>query len=168
MARRRARAVARGAHGCRSRGRRLSLRLRIAAVGRLRDPAWRALLDGYASRLQRYARFEEIELRDDAETEARFARLLSQGAHGVALDVGGEPWTSARLARFVEERERTASVPVVFCIGGSHGLPAAVIRRCALRLSLSSMTLSHALARLVLFEQLYRAFTIVRGEPYAH
>ena len=86
----------------------------------------------------------------------------------MALEVDGQAWSSERLARFVAERERQASVPVAFLVGGSYGLPPAVSKTAAVRLSLSAMTLPHRLARLVLFEQVYRAFTILRGEPYSH
>jgi 23S rRNA (pseudouridine1915-N3)-methyltransferase len=83
----------------------------------------------------------------------------------VALLRDGQGWTSAELARRLDEWQ-IAARPVTFVIGGSHGLAAALIERAERRWSLGPVTLPHELARVVVLEQLYRAFTILRGEPY--
>jgi 23S rRNA (pseudouridine1915-N3)-methyltransferase len=83
----------------------------------------------------------------------------------VALAREGREWTSAELARRVDEW-RLAARPVTFLVGGSRGLAAGLLERANARWSLGPLTLPHELARVVVLEQLYRAFTILRGEPY--
>lgn len=135
----------------------------VIAVGRLREPAARALAGEYLSRLRRYVRAEEVEVKDDAGLE----RAIPQDATIIALEVGGQSFGSEAFARRLEGWGSTGKGRVAFLIGGAEGLPSALSQRAHLRLSLSSLTLPHRLARIVLLEQLYRAMTILRGEPYA-
>ena len=146
----------------------------ILAVGRLR-PALREAADDYLRRLTRYAGVREVEVREasreptvPAQREAEAARLTERtpaGSRVVALAREGKGWTSAELARRMDEW-RLAARPVTFVLGGSHGLAAGLQQRADARWSLGSLTLPHELARVVVLEQLYRAFTILRGEPY--
>ncbi|MFL5518537.1 MAG: 23S rRNA (pseudouridine(1915)-N(3))-methyltransferase RlmH [Gemmatimonadales bacterium] len=146
----------------------------ILAVGRLR-PAMREAADDYLRRLRRYAAVREIEVREasreptvPAQREAEAVRLAERtpaGSRLVALAREGKPWTSAELARGVDEW-RLAARPVTFVLGGSHGLAPGLLQRTNVRWSLGPLTLPHELARVVVLEQLYRAFTILRGEPY--
>jgi 23S rRNA (pseudouridine1915-N3)-methyltransferase len=96
---------------------------------------------------------------------ARLLARLPAGAEVVALTRAGESWTSLRLARLLAA-PATGRAGVAFLIGGAHGLGASVLRRADRRMRLSSLTLPHDAARLVLAEQIYRAGTILRGEPY--
>ena len=132
----------------------------LLAVGRLR-PYYREACDDYAARLGRHVRLAEVEVRDDARLSAR----IPGGATLVCLAREGTGWTSAALAAQVDSW-RLAARPVAFAIGGSTGLEEAVLARAAHRWSLGPLTLPHELARVVVLEQLYRAFTILRGEPY--
>jgi 23S rRNA (pseudouridine1915-N3)-methyltransferase len=145
------------------------LRVSIIAVGKIKQAGMRAEIDDYLGRIRRYATCEEIELKDgsDAELQPRFERALPKRARTVALEVDGKTVTSRGLADLVQRAELDAT-PLAFLIGGSYGLPKAVSKAANLQLSLSAMTLPHRLARLVLAEQIYRAFTILRGEPYSH
>ncbi|HEY8432142.1 MAG TPA: 23S rRNA (pseudouridine(1915)-N(3))-methyltransferase RlmH [Sandaracinaceae bacterium] len=146
------------------------MRIAICAVGKIKERALRSVLDDYLARIRRYARLEEIELKDAGaeQLEERFAKAIDPRGRTVALEVDGESWSSTRLARWIGECE-LASVPsITFLIGGAYGLPEQVSRAADVRLSLSAMTLPHRLARVVLAEQIYRAYTILRGEPYAH
>ncbi|MNJ67349.1 Ribosomal RNA large subunit methyltransferase H [compost metagenome] len=96
-------------------------------------------------------------------------RVLAQvksDAHVIALDVGGELWSSEELAACVDRLGTYGTSHVVFVIGGSHGLADGVLSRAQQRLSFGRMTLPHQLMRLVLVEQIYRAVKINRGEPY--
>ena len=145
----------------------------VLAVGKLR-PAFRSAADEYLRRLGRYARVSETELREPRaanpdEVRGREAAALRErvpaGATVVALARGGTPWSSEELARRLrgwQERGR----PLVLAIGGSHGLSADFLADATERWSLGPGTLPHELARVVALEQLYRAFTILRGEPY--
>jgi len=146
----------------------------ILAVGRLR-PAMREAADDYLRRLTRYAGAREVEVREasrepsvPAQQEAEAVRLTERtppGSRVVALAREGQGWTSAELSRRIDEW-RLAARPVTFVLGGSHGLAPRLLRRADARWSLGPLTLPHELARVVVLEQLYRAFTILRGEPY--
>jgi 23S rRNA (pseudouridine1915-N3)-methyltransferase len=142
----------------------------VIAVGKIKERGERAWIDDYAKRIGRYASYHELELKDgnEAEVEERFRKALPARATVVALEVEGKAWSSAELARFVGQCEDGAVQNLVFLIGGAYGLPASTSRAAQLRLSLSALTLPHRLARLLLVEQIYRAFTILRGEPYSH
>lgn len=130
----------------------------------------RAVLDDYLGRISRYAKLEEIEIKDGPvdQVRARFERALDPRGKTLALEVEGQAWSSHRLADLVGECELTSVPSVTFLIGGSYGLPPELSRAADVQLSLSKMTLPHRLARVVLAEQIYRAFTILRGEPYSH
>jgi 23S rRNA (pseudouridine1915-N3)-methyltransferase len=148
--------------------------LALLAVGRLR-PFYREACDEYARRLGRYVRFLEIEVREasrapsvEAQRQQEAERLsakLPRGGAVVALTRSGTPWSSDELAREIE-RWRLAARPVALVIGGSHGLAPELLRRSGARWSLGPLTLPHELARVVVLEQLYRGFTILKGEPY--
>jgi 23S rRNA (pseudouridine1915-N3)-methyltransferase len=150
------------------------MELVILGVGRLR-PAYRQACDDYLRRLGRYGKVREVEIREasraptvDAQREEEAARLLERVAAGatvVALDRQGSSWTSEELARRLEGWS-VAARPLALVIGGSHGLATRLLSSAAVRWSLGPLTLPHELARVVLVEQLYRAFTIIRGERY--
>lgn len=145
------------------------LRVSIVAVGKIKQAGLRAELDDYLGRIRRYATLEEIEVKDgaDAELQPRFERALPKRARVIALEVEGRALTSRGLADVVQRAELDAT-PLAFLIGGAYGLPKTVSKAADMQLSLSAMTLPHRLARVVLAEQIYRAFTILRGEPYSH
>jgi 23S rRNA (pseudouridine1915-N3)-methyltransferase len=137
------------------------MRYRVVAVGRVKDAALRAACDEYLGRLRRYAKVEEQEVKD----EARVLGAIPDGSRLVALSRRGEGWTSTALAEQTARWELEAR-DVVFAIGGADALPAAVLARAERVWSLSPLTLPHELARVIVYEQLYRAHTIRRGEPY--
>ena len=146
------------------------MKIQFVAVGKIKERGLREAIDDYAKRIRHYAQFEEIELKDERETDliARFERALPDRGRVVALEVDGKAWSSAALAKFVGQCESGNVQTVSWLIGGSYGLPTSISARAHVRLSLSAMTFPHRIARLVLAEQVYRAFTILRGEPYAH
>lgn len=113
--------------------------------------------------MRRWVRADEIEVKNDAA----LPRALPADALVVALEVGGERISSEDFARRLEQWGSRGKGHVAFVIGGAEGIPAALSGGAAVRLSLSSMTLPHRLARVVLLEQLYRGLSILKGEPYA-
>lgn len=151
------------------------MRLRILAVGRDRSGLFQPAVEEYARRISRHARLEIVEVPEarkyagtararEEEGESLLARI-SERERVVALDERGTEPTSPELARRLAAwLEGGRDVALV--VGGADGLSEAVLRRADERLSLSRLTLAHRLARLVLAEQLYRAFAILRGEPY--
>lgn len=152
------------------------MKVTLVAVGRVRGPLAEAVA-GYERRAGHYWKFEAVEVdsgaggRDDAETVmvAEAERLLGRipdAAEVIALTRDAKAWSSSRLAAHLGDRALHGLGDVVFVIGGAFGLHPRVLARANRRLSLSAMTLPHEMARLVLAEQLYRAGTILRNEPY--
>lgn len=151
--------------------------IHIIAVGRLREPHWQQAAEAYAKRLQRgYDLVTSIIKDGDASLSARdrsavegdrILQTLKGNLMPVCLDERGEAMTSVRFAEFLRQSFDTARTPC-FIIGGAYGLSDAVRERAAKLMSLGPMTLPHELARVVLFEQLYRADAIMHGRPYHH
>lgn len=153
------------------------MRVKTVSVGKLRGDL-AAPVEGYESRVARYLAFEAAVVREAkyrgtgdeervrAEEGERLLQRLPTGWELIALHRKGEAWTSARLAGHLQESAIRAAPGSCFAIGGAYGLSPEVLARADHRLSLSAFTLPHDLARLVLAEQLYRAGTIIRGEPY--
>jgi 23S rRNA (pseudouridine1915-N3)-methyltransferase len=123
-----------------------------------------AICDEYLTRTRRHLPVEIVEVEDDAT----LARRLPTRGEIIALEPGGDSWTTEELAKHVEKQMVHGTPQVAFLIGGALGLPKDVVKKATRRLSLSNLTLPHRLARVVLCEQLYRAMTIIRGEPYHH
>jgi 23S rRNA (pseudouridine1915-N3)-methyltransferase len=147
------------------------LRIRLIAVGKVKDRGLRAAVDDYLGRIKRYAKVKEVELKDGSpeDVSKRFRKAIPDDrARVVALEVRGKSWSSQRLAQFVGETQNRGVQTLCFLIGGADGLPPAISKEADVQLSLSAMTLPHRLARLFLAEQVYRAFTILRNEPYDH
>jgi 23S rRNA (pseudouridine1915-N3)-methyltransferase len=132
--------------------------IQVLAVGRLKEDFWTAAEAEYRKRLRRYADVKVTEVRDDA---ALVAALPAKGSV-IALDERGDVVTSEALAHEILAK----IAQPVFVVGGAEGLPDEVRRRAARLIAFGRITLPHRLARIVLLEQIYRAFTILRGEPY--
>lgn len=140
-----------------------ALKLRVLAVGKLRDAGLRALCDDYRSRLRRHVSVEEHEARDDRALE----KTITRAGWVVVLDPHGSEVTSTEFAHRVRDWLELGKPEIDFVIGGAEGVPRPVLLRADAKLSLSRLTLPHRLARVLLFEQLYRAFAILKNEPYA-
>ncbi|MDR0406204.1 MAG: 23S rRNA (pseudouridine(1915)-N(3))-methyltransferase RlmH [Clostridiales bacterium] len=145
--------------------------LGIVAVGKLRDGYAKNAVSDYAKRLSRYCAFQIAEVRDfpdDQNSTAREAALILPKIKGICvpLCVEGEQLTSEALAEFLRRHAVEGGSRVTFVIGGSLGLDEKIKSAGRLRLSLSKMTFPHQLARVLLTEQLYRAFKIISGENY--
>jgi len=152
------------------------MKVTVVAIGRPRRPVADAI-EEYEARARRYWSLDIVEVRAVKGTDSDVAavrraeskRLLERvpaGSEVVLLTRLGERWSSADLARYLEELALRGRPGAAFLIGGAAGVDEAELGRVDRRLSLSGMTLPHEIARLVLAEQLYRAGTILRGEPY--
>jgi 23S rRNA (pseudouridine1915-N3)-methyltransferase len=149
--------------------------IRIVVVGRPRGPLAEAALE-YERRIGRVLRLEVIEVREEPLQHGTTAEVLERerrriephlvGWPVVALDRGGRQLSSEALAADLRRREEEAPQRTAFLIGGSAGLAPELVGTASASLSLGAGTLPHQLARVVLAEQLYRATTILRGEPY--
>ena len=149
------------------------MRVIVAAVGKVRDANLAAAIEGYQARARRYWPMDLAEVREERGTPAvvraaecrRLLDSIPKGAQLVACDVTGKQFSSEEFAAWLQtQRERARDV--CFVLGGAFGLTDEVRTKASLLLSLGRMTLPHEMARLVLMEQVYRAGTIVRGEPY--
>ncbi|MCE2902638.1 MAG: 23S rRNA (pseudouridine(1915)-N(3))-methyltransferase RlmH [Gemmatimonas sp.] len=152
------------------------MRVALVVIGRPRHAGLAEAIRDYETRAARYWPLEVFEVKEesgrglpaDLVREREGERLLERVAADAQLvlcDPGGTVMESTQFAAWLQE-QRDRARPVTFMIGGAHGLGAVVRPRAERRLSLAPWTLPHELARLVLAEQLYRAGTIVRGEPY--
>ncbi len=151
------------------------MRLRLVWIGKTRNEHIRALVDDYLGRLARFTRCEVMELRESAnkderavlaEESKRIADALRPDVLTVLLDVAGREWSSPELAAEVERWQVRGLKEIAFIIGGHLGVGPELKARADVRWSLSRLTLTHELARVLLVEQLYRAYTITRGLPY--
>ncbi len=153
------------------------MKIVTVVVGKARGPVADAIAE-YEKRAGRYISFEAVEVKEEAFRKAGDAarvrdeegkRLLARvppGVEIVALHETGRQWTSQQLADYLQNLAVRGSPGAAFIIGGAYGLSDEILARARHQLSLSAFTLPHELARLVLAEQLYRAGTIARGEPY--
>ena len=143
------------------------MKLKVAWIGKTKEAAIQSLTAEYLKRLTRYAEAEGLELRD----EAALLQFASGKSHGkqrhtlILLDSRGRQMTSEELAGFLREQIDRAA-PVVFAVGAADGFSQEARGSANTVLSFGKMTLAHELARVVLLEQLYRAFTILQGHPY--
>lgn len=144
------------------------MRFRFVWVGKTKDKNWRALQEDYCERLSHFVKFEIVELKDaDKETEGKLIlEKLNQSQFVCLLDVKGRSVSSHGLATEIEKWQNRGLKEVIFIIGGAEGVASEVVERANNSLSLSFLTFTHEMARVVLLEQLYRAFTIIKGFPY--
>ncbi|AZV45619.1 23S rRNA (pseudouridine(1915)-N(3))-methyltransferase RlmH [Peribacillus asahii] len=157
------------------------MNITIVTVGKLKEKYLKQGIDEYLKRLTAYAKVDIIELPDEKAPETlsdvemlqikekegeRILSKINPDAHVIALAIEGKMKTSEELADTIEKLGTYGKSKVAFIIGGSLGLSAAVMKRADEALSFSKMTFPHQLMRLILVEQVYRAFRIMRGEPY--
>ena len=145
------------------------MKIKIAWVGKTKEPAIQSLTDEYLKRISRFAPVEGVAVRD----EAALLDLCGRGTHKNAvkvtlclMDSRGKEFSSEQFAKFVGDYQDVNPLPIVFAIGGADGFTDATRRTAQRIISLGKMTLAHGLARVVLLEQVYRAFTILKGHPY--
>lgn len=144
------------------------MKFRFLWVGKTKDKNWRALEDEYYARLSHFVRCETSELKDSGrEIEGKLITdKLNPSTFVCLLDVRGRAATSHDLAQTIENWQNRGLKEITFVIGGAEGVASRVVERADYSLSLSFLTFTHEMARVVLLEQLYRAFTIIKGFPY--
>lgn len=150
--------------------------LQIIACGQLKERYLRDGIAEYVKRLGRYVDTEIMEVADAPDTGALAVQLAKEGdlilakipakTFVIALEIEGKMVDSEQFAAVIERGLEQGGASLTFVIGGSRGLDRRVLARADLRLSFSQMTFPHQLMRLILLEQIYRAFRILRGEPY--
>jgi 23S rRNA (pseudouridine1915-N3)-methyltransferase len=156
------------------------LKIVFLSVGTLKKDYIKEGFADFVSRIKRYLKVEEVEVKEGLGTSsaplkdvqrkeaARLLEKLKQGDLVYALVIEGKALSTKEFAGVVERSLSSAAKRLVFITGGSYGLHDSVLERADREFSLSALTLPHELARLVIAEQVYRAFTIIKGEPYSH
>ncbi|RAL25450.1 hypothetical protein DL240_04360 [Lujinxingia litoralis] len=153
------------------------MKISVVAVGKMREGRLGELAREYRERLAHHLPVEDIEVREArvsghdvagalAEEAEAMRKVTPEGALTIAMMEGGKQIDSHQLAEWMDEWMVSGQRHVVFYIGSAHGLDRPLCRESQRRLSLSKMTFPHEMARMMLWEQLYRAMTIIRGEPY--
>ena len=148
------------------------MKFRFVWVGKTKDKNWRALQVEYLQRLSHFVRIETIEIKDSQTSDAkeyeskRILEKVNQSNFVCVLDVKGRSISSPELAEKIQNWQNRGLKEIAFVIGGAEGVTSEVVEKADFSLSLSSFTLTHEAARVVLIEQLYRAYTIIKGFPY--
>jgi len=161
------------------------LKIKIAWIGKTKEPALQALTEDYLQRISRYVAVEGIALRDEAALLEISGRALSarssagnsssakhrKAAGGVKstlvlMDARGKEFSSEQFAQFLGDYQDRNPLPLLFAVGAANGFSEETRAAAQFTISLGKMTLAHELARVVLLEQVYRAFTIRKGHPY--
>ncbi|MGI8917419.1 MAG: 23S rRNA (pseudouridine(1915)-N(3))-methyltransferase RlmH [Pyrinomonadaceae bacterium] len=151
------------------------MRLRLIWTGKTRDARLRELQLDYEKRLSHFARCEIVEIRESASAgitagidrdSKSISDRLSNGSVTVLLDPEGSSWSSPELAAQIQRWENQGTKEVAFIVGGPYGVSPELTARVQQRWSLTRLTLTHEMVRVVLLEQLYRAYTIIHGLPY--
>jgi 23S rRNA (pseudouridine1915-N3)-methyltransferase len=144
------------------------LKITVAWIGKTKEPAIQALTDEYLRRISRYVQVEGITLRDEAGLLALCGRSGKKSTKSVLalMDSRGKQFSSEEFARFLLDHQDRNPLPLIFAVGGADGFGSQAKAAAQHTISLGKMTLAHELARVVLLEQVYRAFTILKGHPY--
>ena len=144
-----------------------NVKLRLAWIGKTKEPAIESLTDEYLKRLSRYADTQGVALKDESALLKLCGRDARPVKHTlVLLDSRGKQFSSEEFAAYIANYQDRNPLPLLFAVGPANGFTAEIRQEANLLLSLGEMTVAHELARVVLLEQLYRAFTILKGHPY--
>ncbi|MDR3350469.1 MAG: 23S rRNA (pseudouridine(1915)-N(3))-methyltransferase RlmH [Prevotellaceae bacterium] len=156
------------------------MKIALLAIGKTADTYLQEGLEVYEKRLQRYVNYTRKELPDvrnakslpveqlKAQEGKALLLQLSETDELFLLDENGTVFSSEEMAEFIRKKMLNSSKSLVFAVGGAYGFSEEIYCKAAGKVSLSRLTFSHQMARLIFTEQLYRAFTIIKGEPYHH
>ncbi|MGE5207267.1 MAG: 23S rRNA (pseudouridine(1915)-N(3))-methyltransferase RlmH [Chlamydiota bacterium] len=143
------------------------MKIKVAWIGKTKDPAIKSLTAEYIKRLSAYAQLEPLAVNSETALLKLAAKTANRTASTlVLLDSRGRQFTSEEFARFLDDQQNRSPQPLLLGVGPADGFSDEARKAASSLLSLGKMTLPHELARVVLLEQLYRAFTILKGHPY--
>jgi len=156
------------------------MKITFLTVGKTEDAYLKEGIDKYVKRLKHYTKLELVEINELKNTKALTAdqqkskeaelilKKITSLDFVILMDEKGSEYTSTQFAAYINKKEISTSANLIFIIGGPYGFDASVYQRANDKISLSRMTFSHQMVRLFFVEQLYRAYTIMKGEPYHH
>ncbi len=142
------------------------MRIKIVWIGKTKEPAIQALTDEYLKRIARYVPVEGVALRDEAALLQLPGKQTGGKATLMMMDSRGKQFSSEEFAKFLGDYQDRSPMPLIFAVGAADGFSETARAAAQHTISLGKMTLAHELARVVLLEQVYRAFTILKGHPY--
>ncbi len=144
------------------------MHFRFIWIGKTKDKNWRTLQEEYLQRLSYFVKFETVEIKDSNKEDEgkRILEKVNQSNFVCLLDVKGRSISSHDLAGKIVNWQNRGLKEIAFVIGGAEGVASEVVEKADFSLSLSLLTFTHEMARVILAEQLYRAFTIIKGFPY--
>ncbi|HEV3512514.1 MAG TPA: 23S rRNA (pseudouridine(1915)-N(3))-methyltransferase RlmH [Candidatus Sulfotelmatobacter sp.] len=142
------------------------MKIKIAWIGKTKEAAITSLTEEYLKRISRYAPAEGVAVRDEDDLLAKFGGKGRTKTTLLLMDSRGKEFSSQQFAKFLGDYQDRNPLPLVFAIGGPDGFSEAARKAAQHTISLGKMTLAHELARVVLLEQIYRGFTILKGHPY--
>jgi 23S rRNA (pseudouridine1915-N3)-methyltransferase len=149
-----------------------AVKIKIAWIGKTKEPAVQSLTDEYLKRISRYVPVEGVALRDEAALLQMCGKAPAKAAKSagkstlVLMESTGRQFSSEDLARFLGDYQDRNPLPLVLAVGPADGFSEVARSAAQHTISLGRMTMAHELARVVLLEQVYRAFTILKGHPY--
>jgi 23S rRNA (pseudouridine1915-N3)-methyltransferase len=141
------------------------MKIRLIMLGKTRNATLRAMIDDYVSRIQHYAPTEIVELRESSAAALRKLKIDTASIL-VLLDAAGKQFTSQQFAQWVGQSRDRGTREMVFLCGDAAGFPEEIRASATQKISLTTLTMPHEFARVLLAEQIYRAFTILSGHPY--
>ena len=154
------------------------VKVKLIVVGKTKEDWIRQGIKHYQKLLKKYADLEIIELKEEKITKSKdektildsegekISKYLKKDALRIALDVGGDEFTSEEFAKFFEKSLNCGHNHFIFVLGGALGLSEKTLEACSVKLSLSRMTFTHEISRIIILEQIYRAFSILAGTKY--
>lgn len=155
------------------------MKIRLLVVGKTKEKEIQSGIDEYLKRLTRYANFQ-MEVIPDVKVSKKMSAGEVKSLEGkeiikrlekdilILLDEKGKEFTSVGFSKWIENQQLNSTKQLTFLIGGAYGFSEAVYQRASSKIALSKMTFTHQMIRLIFIEQLYRAFTIIKGEKYHH
>lgn len=150
------------------------MKIKVAWIGKTKEPAIQSLTEEYLKRISRYVPVEGITVKDEAAllemsgraSSAKSGKSAAAKSTLVLMDSRGKQFSSEELAKFLGDYQDRNPLPLIFAVGAADGFSEEARKAAQYTISLGKMTLAHELARVVLLEQIYRAFTILKGHPY--
>ena len=156
------------------------MKVNLILVGKTTSKMFQSIIEDYSERVKHYTPFEVTVIPELKNTKSlsqeqqkqmegeQILRQLQESDHVVLLDEHGQELRSIEFATWISKKQQAVSLRLVFVIGGPYGFSPTIYQRANEKLSLSKMTFSHQMVRMIFIEQLYRAFTILKGEQYHH